>query len=103
MRLKAVVVGMALCVILMGCAQPVMVLGWSRPGASYQDFLNDRHGCIGDARSQASGATADNGSGATGGKLAVNAVVYLPCMAAHGWTQGANGYQPPRGEQVYLQ
>jgi hypothetical protein len=86
------------------CApQPVPIHHWSKPGATYDEFLKDRYACILDARSTASGAFVESGLGAAQSGEVVNSSIFLPCMASHGYTEDLTGpFGPPPGGGIHL-
>jgi hypothetical protein len=89
--------------LLAGCATPAPeVIRWSRPGATYDEFLRDRYACITEARSQASsGFATPEAASARSGEI-ILADIALACLAARGWKRDANGFGPPDGIGVTL-
>ena len=98
-----------LTLALSACAAPQLpqIALWSKPGASYDAFLQDRSACIQAARTTSGGFV----SGGVGDLLppdaalsgdVVNAQIFWPCMAAHGWGYNpAGGYGPPPSTEVW--
>ncbi len=100
---RAIVALIAVAAAVAGCAiQPIH--RWSRPGATYRDYLQDRYACVKDARATAgSGYLLSNGVGAESSGPVISSSVFMPCMAAKGWSLDPNGFQPPPGGVVPLQ
>jgi hypothetical protein len=92
---------LALVLISTACTPaPLPVLGWSKPGATSDDYLKDRYQCILDARSQVGGAVSNAYGGAAAARQEISASVFMPCMSARGWSQDQNGFRPPPGGAV---
>jgi hypothetical protein len=103
MRARTLLVVSALCAV-QGCAprQPAPPHQWSKPDASYDDFLKDRYACIQDARSRSSGAVVQGTVGAASSEDVLRADIFVPCMAAHGWREDPTGFAPPPGGTVRM-
>ena len=110
-RLKLVLEGSKLTVVtlilaLSACApQLSQVALWSKPGASYDAFLQDRFACIQAARITSPGGFVSGGVGELppGAALrSVNGQIFWPCMAARGWSYNlVGGYRAPPGSEVW--
>ncbi|SRR5258708_6344197 len=81
---------------------------WSKPGATYDEFLKDRYACILEARGRSSGSFVQGGTpygpgyGASRSDDVIQANIYLPCMAARGYRRDPNGeFGPPPGGEVH--
>jgi hypothetical protein len=94
----------AVSVILSGCtpAPPPAPTHWSKPGATYDDYLKDRYACIQDSRAQVSSMDMYKGSGSAASGQVISASIFYPCMAAHGYVQDPSGFGPPAGGVVYM-
>ena len=94
-----------LTMALSACApQLPQIALWSKPGASYDAFLQDRSACIQAARTTSGGFVSGGvGELPPGAALSsVNAQIFWPCMAARGWSYNpAGGYGPPSGYEVW--
>lgn len=92
----------AISVALTACAAPPSptVMKLAKPGATYQEFLQDRYACITDARTNVSSAFVTPDVGAAQSGQVINRSIYLPCMAARGYTMDPNGFAPPVGGEV---
>ena len=84
---------------LQACApQQPPIHYWSKPGATYDDFLKDRYACIQDARSRVSDAFVQGDFGAASSDEVITANIFLPCMAARGYREDPTGpFGPPPG------
>ncbi len=69
----------AVLLSLAGCAT-----GFSKPGATYEQYLADRFDCL----KVASGAYCVNGG------------LFDSCMGQKGWSADSNGFTPPKGSRV---
>ena len=97
-----------LVLALSACAPQLSQIAlWSKPGASYDAFLQDRFACIQAARITRPVSLIPGGAPelppaeAVSGEV-VNAQIFWPCMAARGW--GYNlvaGYRAPPGYEVW--
>jgi hypothetical protein len=68
-------------VLLTGCARSV----WVKPGASQQDFANDRYTCLQQSQQQRSAAQVNAYGGAASSGSYTNADLFNACMNAAGW------------------
>lgn len=88
--------------LVTGCATapaPAPVL-LSKPGGTYDVFLQDRYACISEARSTvSSGVATPRAATASSGEI-VRIDFYLACMSARGYRQDAAGFAPPPGGSV---
>lgn len=86
--------------LLTGC---MTVLSWSKPGATNEQFLQDRYVCVRDARGEAGGFFVSRGTG--GGEVSpvVSRDVFVACMASRGWKQDPNGFMAPKDGIVRLE
>jgi hypothetical protein len=94
-----------LALALSACAPQLSQIAlWSKPGGSYDAFLQDRFACIQAARIT-SGGFVSGGVGELPPGLAsrsVNGQIFWPCMAARGWSYNlAAGYRAPPGYEVW--
>ena len=97
-----------LTLALSACAPQLSQIAlWSKPGASYDAFLQDRSACIQAARTThpvsliPGGAPELPPAEAVSGEV-VNAQIFWPCMAARGWSYNlAGGYRAPPGYEVW--
>ena len=90
-------------ITLMGCAtKPLPIYKFSKPGATYDQYLKDRYACILDARKQVSGGYFQDGTGASASDQQISGPIVFACLAARGWIQDPNGFGPPPGGVVPL-
>jgi hypothetical protein len=69
------------------------ITGWTKLGASYDDYLKERSECILASRVAASGTPGQ----------AVSSSIVARCMNARGWVRDdAHGFKPPSGEEVEM-
>ncbi|HEY3811836.1 MAG TPA: hypothetical protein VGL66_01310 [Caulobacteraceae bacterium] len=94
--MRGIAVAAALALGLGACTSmviPLYVVPLGRPGATFQDFMNDRMACLQAASHRVAAA------GATGRRTTIveepSASLYINCMYAKGWTRQKGGYVPP--------
>ena len=107
MRTLLFVGAMTVLAGLAGCAapplpRPSIIISWSKPGATREQFLKDRYDCIKDARGQASQGYIGAYGGAERSAPVVSLSVFKPCMSARGYTEDPNGFSPPEGGGVQM-
>ena len=90
-----------LSLALSACAsQPLIATMWSKPGANYGAFLQDRSACIQAARITHPVSLIPGGAPelppveAVSGEV-VNPQIFWPCMVAHGWSYNPSSWLPP--------
>ena len=88
-----------LTLALSACAPQLSQIAlWSKPGASYDAFLQDRFACI-EATRYVSGGVGELPPGAASRSVTAQ---FLPCMAAGGWSYNLfAGYRAPPGYEVW--
>jgi hypothetical protein len=62
------------------------VNGFSKQGASYQNYLDDRYACLKEAA----------------GPFCANKGVMVTCMMQKGWRESSDGFKPPQGAAVRM-
>lgn len=89
-----------LSLALSACApQPLIATMWSKPGANYGAFLQDRSACAQAARIPHLVSLFPGGSGelppdpVLSGEV-VNGKIFWPCMVAHGWSYNPSAWLP---------
>ncbi len=90
---RLIVLGLML--VLGGCAGvgiPIYVVPLARSGATFQDFMHDRLGCIEYARPK---LATRGGPVHSAGEP--SASLYINCMYARGWVRQKGGFLPPAG------
>jgi len=88
--------------LLAGCAEEdVASVRWSQPGATYDQFVQDRDACANQARERSQPFFVA-GQRYAGRSDAVDSGLFFPCMAARGWRQDPKGFAPPPGEEFAL-
>jgi hypothetical protein len=92
MRIPGVVFVAA--IVLAGCAEDLPSVRWSKPGATYEQFVQDRKDCAAQAREQ-SEPFYIGGDRHAGRGDAVDSGLFFPCMAARGYRQDPKGFAPP--------
>jgi hypothetical protein len=86
---------------LAACAEDVPTMKWSKPGATYEQFVADRAACV--EQSRAASKTYYIGGVRYSGKPNVlDSGIFLPCMHDHGYTAGPNGFAAPPGDEIPL-
>jgi hypothetical protein len=93
MRIAAIVLALA-ALALAGCAEDVPTVKWSKPGATYDEFMQDRGACVGQAREE-SRPFYVGGQRYAGRPDALDSGLFFPCMAARGYRQDPNGFAAP--------
>ena len=84
---------------LAACAEDVPTVKWSKPGATYDQFVADRTACV--AQSRAASKTYYIAGVRHNGKPNVlDAGVFIPCMHDHGYSPDPSGYAAPRGDEM---
>lgn len=78
MRLLLIAVA---AVLAAGCAQPV----WVKPGASQNDFANDRYTCMQESQQRVGGAFVNQFGGSATNTVVTNGNLFGSCMNAKGW------------------
>jgi hypothetical protein len=93
MRISGVVLAFA-ALVLVGCAEDVPTVKWSKPGATYDQFVQDREACVSQAREESQPFYV--GGQRYGGRPdALDSGLFFPCMAARGYRQDPNGFAAP--------
>ena len=88
-------------VALAACAEDVPTMKWSKPGASYEEFVAERSACVQQSQAQ-SGTYFIGGVRYSGKKDVLDSGVFLPCMRDHGYTPDPKGYAAPPGDELPL-
>jgi hypothetical protein len=98
------VISVAALAAVQACAPaaPLEIHRWAKPNASYDDFLKDRYACIHDARSNVSSAFIEGGTGGARSGEILRGDIYKACMAARGYREDPNGFEPPPGGTVRM-
>jgi len=86
---------------LAACAEDVPTLKWSKPGATYDQFVADRGICVDRSRA-ASKTYYIGGQRYNGNPDVLDAGVFLPCMNEFGYSRDPNGYAAPPGDEIPL-
>ncbi|HEY2446754.1 MAG TPA: hypothetical protein VGI20_13545 [Rhizomicrobium sp.] len=89
--------------VLAACAteDDVPVVRWSRPGASYDQFVADRAACVKETREQS--APFFIGGAPYGNRRSLlNTDLFVSCMSRHGFSRDPKGFAAPPGEEVPL-
>lgn len=94
------VVGVVILSMTTGCGASV-VSKFSKQGASYSDYLQDRQACQKEYTMRYEYARADAYRGQAESTTCVNHGMFVSCMAIKGWLRDqTNGYAPPPGGVV---
>jgi len=93
MRISAVVFAFA-ALMLAACTEDVPTVKWSKPGASYDQFVQDRDTCVSQAREESQPFYV-GGARYAGRPDALDSGLFLPCMAARGYRQDPQGFAAP--------
>ncbi|HEY3777320.1 MAG TPA: hypothetical protein VGL35_04630 [Rhizomicrobium sp.] len=95
-------VAFALAVLaLAGCAENVPTVRWSKPAASYDEFVQDRAACASTAREESQPFYL-GGTRYAGRPDAVESGLFVPCMAARGWHEDPKGFAAPPDDRFAL-
>jgi len=86
---------------LAGCAEDVPTMKWSRPGATYEQFVAERAACVEQSRAQSQSFYL-GGSRYGGKKDVLDSGSFLPCMRERGYAPDPNGYAAPPGDELPL-
>ena len=86
---------------LAACAEDVPTMKWSKPGATYEEFVADRAACVQESQAQ-SKTYYLGGVRYSGKKNVLDSGVFLPCMNEHGYAPDPKGYAAPPGEEMPL-
>jgi len=89
------IVVLAVAGILCGCATQLPVLRWSKPDATYDQFLKDRYSCIRDAKGEAASGYVNQYGGRMNAGTVFDGNMFKSCMNAQGWRLDPNGFAPP--------
>ena len=93
---------LALVLVVAGCAtDPSQVAKWSKPGASFDDFMNAREVCLDQARAQ-SGGYYIGAIRYPASHKGISAGTFVPCMGAQGFARDPNGFSAPEGDEVQM-
>jgi hypothetical protein len=72
---------------------------WSKPGASYEEFVADRRACVEESQAQAKTFYL-NGVRYGSNPNVLDPGAFLPCMHGHGYSPDPNGYAAPPREEM---
>lgn len=86
---------------LAGCAEDVPTVRWSKPGATFDQFTQDRAACASQAREQSQPFYV-GGARYAGRSDAVDSGLFFPCMSARGYRQDPNGFAAPPDDAFAL-
>ncbi len=100
MRTSSVVLMIA-GLALAGCADELPSVRWSRPGATYDQFVQDRAACVTEARAESEPFIL-GGARYAGKRDVLDSSVFVPCMAARGYRQDPQGFAAPPGDELPL-
>ncbi len=92
---------MGIALALAACAEDVPTMKWSKPGASYEEFVADRAACV-QLSQQQSKTYYISGVRYSGKKNVLDSGVFLPCMHDHGYAPDPKGYAAPPGDEMPL-
>jgi hypothetical protein len=101
MRIFCIVAGVLAAFALAGCADDVPAVHWSKPGATYDQFVQDRDACASEAREESQPFML-GGARYAGRSDAVDSGLFFPCMAARGYRQDPRGFAPPLSDSFPL-
>jgi hypothetical protein len=87
--------------VLAACADDVPVVKWSRPGATYEQFVADRGACVDQTR-ESSKPYFIGGVHYGNRTDMLNTDQFQKCMTRHGFTRDPKGYAAPPGDEVPL-
>jgi hypothetical protein len=88
-------------VVLSACADDVPVVKWSKPGASYDQFVLDRTACVKETREN-SRPFILGGQRYGGSAYALDGGLFQSCMTERGYARDQNGYAAPSGDEIPL-
>ena len=84
---------------LAACAEDLPAMRWSKPGATYDQFVADRAVCVERSR-DASKSYYLAGVRYRGNPNVLDAGVFLPCMNELGYSRDPKGYAAPPGDEL---
>jgi hypothetical protein len=84
----------AAALALASCAEDLPTVKWSKPDASYDQFVQDRAACADQARERSQPFYVA-GQRYAGRPDAVDSGQFFPCMAARGYRQDPKGFAAP--------
>jgi hypothetical protein len=93
MRIAGVVLAFA-ALALSGCANDLPDVRWSKPGVTYDQFVQDRDDCATQAREQSQPFYVA-GQRHAGRSDAVDSGLFFPCMTSRGYRQDPSGFAAP--------
>ncbi|HEY3637758.1 MAG TPA: hypothetical protein VGK90_06365 [Rhizomicrobium sp.] len=82
---------------LAGCAEDLPSVKWSKPGATYDQFVQDRAACVAEERQQ-SRPFYVGGARYAGRPDALDSGIFIPCMTSRGYHEDPKGYAAPSGD-----
>jgi hypothetical protein len=100
MQISGVALALA-ALALAGCAEDLPTVKWSKPGATYDEFVTDREACAKQAREQ-SEPFYFAGQRYAGRPDAVDSGQFFPCMTQRGYRQDPNGFAAPPDDKFPL-
>jgi len=91
-------------IALAGCAADRPVVRWSRPGATYDQFVQDRAACVEETRanSQPFFIGGSRFGSSRGADAALDTGLFAPCMNSRGYAVDPKGYAAPPGDEIPL-
>ena len=85
------IVTLTLSQILVACAQPQVIVRYSKPDATQTQFMKDRYECLQESQQRESGAYVNPYAGAASSQMVVPCSVFKACLGARGYVTDPNG------------
>jgi hypothetical protein len=93
------ILALGAALVLAACVEDVPTMKWSKPGATYEQFVADRAACVTQSRA-ASKTYYIAGVRYSGKPNVLDAGIFLPCMQDHGYSADPKGYTAPSGDEM---
>lgn len=90
--------------VFAGCVDnEVPTVRWSKPGATYDEFVADRAACVERTRRETRPfMLGGQRYGETTNGLVLDSNRFIPCMTARGYSRDPKGFAAPPGEELPL-
>ncbi len=93
--------------LVAACATPepmdTQVMRWAKPGAGYDQYMQERYVCAQEASRQRSSGQANAYGASSQSRPTVSLSLFRACMGAKGWRQRPDGYSPPPDDRIMME